>query len=121
MTDELLLLLRQGAPGCGVGLRGLHLRSSKGLDFGIAAGLGVTCFTDVGKPLDSLSPHCGNETLLESNCQIHNSCWKVVCPCEIWEAKGLCGEKKSLPPVNIAAEGLVSLGAVLQHVCLVPA
>lgn len=60
------------------------------------------------------------ETLLEGSCQIHSSCWKVVRPCEIWEVKGLCGEKKSLAVLNVATEGLVSLGAISQHVCLVP-
>ena len=103
-------------PRCGVELRGLHRLSSRGLGFGFAAELGVTCFTDVGKPLDSLSPHCGNKMLLEGNCQIHSSSWKVVCPCEIWEVKGLCGEKKSLAALNVAAEGLMSLGAISQHV-----
>lgn len=79
------------------------------------------CFTGIHKPLDSLSPHCGNKMLLEGNCQIHGGCWKVVCPCKIWEVKGLCGEKKSLAALSIAAEGFVSPGAILQHVCLVPA
>lgn len=120
MTDELLLLPQQGVPRCGVGLHGLHLWSSKGLGFGFAAGLGVTCFTGAGKHLDFLLPHCGNKMLLGGNRQIHSGCWKVVCPCEIWEVKGLCGEKRSLAVLNIAAEGLVFLGAVSQHICLVP-
>lgn len=60
----------------------------------------------------------GNKTLLEGNCQIHSSCWKVVCPCEIWEVKGLCGEKKSLAAWNVVTEGLMSLGAILQHVAM---
>lgn len=54
MTDELFLLSQQGVPGCGVRMHGLHLWSSKGSGLVFAAGLAVTCFTDAGKPLDSL-------------------------------------------------------------------
>lgn len=70
------------------------LQSSPVLGFGFCAGLGVTCFTFVGKPLDSLSPCCEKKMLLDDNCKIRISCWKVVCPCEICEVKGLCGKKK---------------------------
>lgn len=63
MSGELLLVLQQEAHRCGVGCV-ISLWSSKGLGFGFAAGLGVSCFIDVGKPLDSLSPPCGNKTLM---------------------------------------------------------
>lgn len=80
MTDELFLLPQQEVPGCGVRMPGLHLQSSKGSGLGFAAGLAIICFTDAGKPLDL--PHHGNKMLLEGNCSIHSSYWKMGCPCE---------------------------------------
>lgn len=79
VTDELFLLPQQEVPGCGVRMPGLHLQSSKGSALGLL--LAIICFTDAGKPLDL--PHCGNKMLLEDDCSIHSSYWKVGCPCEI--------------------------------------
>lgn len=109
MSDELFLLSQQGVPRCGVRMHGLHLRSSKGSGLGFAAGLAVTCFTDAGKSLDPLSSHCGNKVLLEGNCLIHSSYWKVGCPQEVRGMKGLCGGKESLA-LTITAEGLIPWG-----------
>lgn len=120
MTDELLLLPQQGVPGCGVRMHGLYLWSSKGSGFGFAAGLAVSCFTDVSKPMDSLSSPCRNKMLLEDNCQVHCSYWKVGRPCEVRGMKGLWGGKKSLAALTITAEGLMSPGANQQQVRLVP-
>lgn len=108
MTDELLLLPWQGAPRCGVGLRG----HPKGWGLLVLQMLANLCIL--------FQPTVKIKCSWKAIAKFTVSPGKVVSPCEIWEVKGLCGKKKSLAALNEATEGLVSLGAISQHFCLVP-